>query len=206
MEFEDAARSRRMIRTYQADRPVPRATIDEMLGLALRAPSAGHTQGWRFLVLDSAETVAAYWAVTTGDQPAEAADDWLRRLRSAPALVVVFASATAYLDRYAEPDKRGQDRDLARWAVPYWYVDAGMASLLLLLAATDRGLGACFFGVPGPTWPALRHRFGVPAEWEPVGCVSLGYPAPDRRSPSLRRGRRPYPETVFYQTMSNISS
>jgi nitroreductase len=71
-----------------------------------------------------------------------------------------------------------------------------MAALLILLAAQDLGLGACFFGVPGERWDALRAAFGVPARLRPIGVVSLGYPAPDRRSPSLRRGRRPLSEVV----------
>ncbi|MDT4997540.1 MAG: hypothetical protein QOD45_1608, partial [Pseudonocardiales bacterium] len=46
MEFADVVRQRRMVRTYDPDRPVPRATVQQLLGLAVRAPSAGHTQGW----------------------------------------------------------------------------------------------------------------------------------------------------------------
>ena len=62
----------------------------------------------------------------------------------------------AYLDRYAEPDKGWTDRDEARWPVPYWHIDTGMASLLMLLGAVDEGLGACFFGIPP------EHDAGVP--------------------------------------------
>ena len=74
--------------------------------------------------------------------------------------------------------------------MPWWDVDTGMAAQLLLLGATDLGLGACFFGVPPERHDAVREAFGVPADRRLVGAVSLGHPAPDRRSPSLRRGRR----------------
>ena len=81
--------------------------------------------------------------------------------------------------------------------MPYWDVDAGMAALLMLLTAVDEGLGACFFGVPGDRVAGFREAFGVPAEYRPVGCVSVGYPgSEDRRSPSLRRGRRGLDEVV----------
>ncbi|WP_245160549.1 hypothetical protein [Blastococcus sp. CT_GayMR20] len=61
----------------------------------------------------------------------------------------------------------------------------------------DEGLGACFFGVPGERVAGFREAFGVPPEYRPVGCVSVGYPgSEDRRSPSLRRGRRGLDEVV----------
>jgi nitroreductase len=183
-----------MIRSYQPDRPIPRQTIDSVLDLAVRAPSAGHTQGWRFLVLDDPQSCERFWSVTAEGEP----DDWLQRMRSAPALIIVFSSKHAYLERYAEPDKGWTDRDEAHWPVPYWHIDAGMAAMIMLLAAVDVGLGGCFFGVPGEFWPAVRVAFGVPDEWSPIGVVSLGYPAPDVRSPSLKRGRRPRDEVVGY--------
>ncbi len=81
--------------------------------------------------------------------------------------------------------------------MPYWDVDAGMAALLMLLTAVDEGLGACFFGVPAQRVDALRSAFGVPAGFRPVGVVSVGHPGDaDRRSPSLRRGRRGLDEVV----------
>ncbi|MDT4932774.1 MAG: hypothetical protein QOK11_666 [Pseudonocardiales bacterium] len=194
MELVAAVRARRMVRSYDPDRPISRETLDELLRLAIRAPSAGHTQGWRFLVLDDITSRSAFWSATSGDEP----DRWLARMRQAPALIIVFSNKSAYLDRYAEPDKGWSDRDEQRWPVPYWHIDAGMAALLLLLAAVDAGLGACFFGVPGERWAALHAAFAVPAELTPVGVVTLGYPAPDLRSPSLRRGRRPLEDVVTY--------
>lgn len=195
MQLRDAIRQRRMVRNYDPHRSVPRPLIDELLALAVRAPSAGFTQGWRFLVLDEPAPVAAFWAATSGDGPADA---WLSRMRTAPALIIIFSDKTDYLDRYAEPDKGWSDRDERRWPIPYWHVDAGMAALILLLGATDAGLASCFFGVPGEQWTALRAAFGVPERLAPVGVVSLGYGAPDARSPSLLRGRRPTSEVVRY--------
>jgi len=96
----------------------------------------------------------------------------------------------AYLNRYAEPDKGWTDRDEARWPVPYWDIDTGMASLLILLGAVDEGLGACFFGIPPERTDDFRATFGVPATRTPIGAITVGYRAPDKRSPSLKRGRR----------------
>jgi nitroreductase len=194
MEFADVVRRRRMVRDYDPDRPVPADVRERLLEHAIRAPSAGFSQGWAFLVLDSAEDRDRFWAATTGDG---APDGWLTRMRRAPLLVVPMSDKAAYLERYAEPDKGWTDRDESRWPVPYWDVDTGMAALLMLLTAVDEGLGACFFGIPPERIAGFREAFGVPAGFRPVGCVSVGYPGDDdRRSPSLRRGRRPVDEVV----------
>jgi nitroreductase len=117
-------------------------------------------------------------------------------MRRAPLIVVPHADRSAYLDRYAEPDKGWTDRDEARWPVPYWYVDTGFAALLMLLTAVDEGLGACFFGIPPERTGSFRAAFGVPGEVVPIGALAIGYPAPDHRSSSLRRGRRSVEQVV----------
>ena len=69
-------------------------------------------------------------------------------MRRAPVIIVPLSNKEAYLDRYAEPDKGWTNRDEAHWPVPYWHIDTGMASLLILQTAVDEWLGACFFGIP----------------------------------------------------------
>lgn len=183
-----------MVRRYDPDRPVARATLDRILTLALRAPSAGFSQGWDFVVLDDPGAREAFWRATT--DTAQPPDAWLQGMRTAPVLVVCLARPQAYLDRYAEPDKGRTDRDPDRWAVPFWDVDVGMAALLVHLAAGDAGLASCLFGVPGNRWEDLRAALDIPADRRPVAVVSLGHPRPSPRSPSLRRGRRPTAEVV----------
>jgi nitroreductase len=187
-----------MVRTY-TDQPVDPASVDRMLEHATRSPSAGFSQGWAFLLLDKPGDVAGFWACTSppetpaGTHPAA----WLEGMTRAPVVIVPMSCKAAYLDRYAEPDKGWTDRDEARWAVPYWHIDTGMAALLILQTAVDEGLGACFFGIPPARLAAFRAKYGVPEEYTPIGAVTVGHPAAaDRRSPSLRRGRRPTGEVV----------
>jgi nitroreductase len=182
-----------MVRNYDPDRPVPPGTVDRLLAYARRAPSAGFTQGWGFLVLDTPADRDLFWSVSS---PSGTESRWLSGMRRAPLIVVVHGNKSAYLDRYAEPDKGWTDRDPDRWSVPYWHVDAGFAALTMLLTAVDEGLGACFFGVPGRRLADYRAAFGVPGEFTPVGAITVGYPAPDHRSRSLDRGRRSADETV----------
>ena len=181
-----------MVRNFE-DRPVPGETVDRLLDQARRAPSAGFTQGFAFLVLEGPEQVARFWDATF---PAEERDAfrWPGLFR-APVIVLPCSSKQAYLDRYAEPDKGWTDRDEARWPVAYWDVDAAFATMTLLLGAVDAGLGALFFGIFDGL-PALRAGFGIPDDHAPIGAVALGWPAPDEPSPSLRRGRRDWAEVV----------
>src|SRR4051812_44312418 len=200
MDYAEVVRKRRMVRNYDPDRPVPRPVLTELLELAIRAPSAGFSQGWHFLVLESTEDRAAFWQTAT-DSAAEP-DPWLRDMQTAPALIIAMSDKQAYLDRYAAPDKGWTDRDEAHWPVPYWDIDTGMASLLILLGAVDRGLGSCFFGVPPERHQQVKQAFGIPERLSLVGVISLGHPAPDRRSPSLKRGRRPVSEVASFGPMN----
>ena len=50
MQFDDVILGRRSIRGYKPD-PVPRALIEEIIGLAMRAPSSMNTQPWNFYIV-----------------------------------------------------------------------------------------------------------------------------------------------------------
>ena len=195
MDFQEVVRRRRMVRRYDAERPVPPDMRDRLLANAQRAPSAGFSQGWAFLVLEDGTDRDRFWS-TTRDEGL--ADSWLDGMQTAPLLVVALSHKDAYLDRYAEADKGWRDRDESHWPVPYWDIDTGMAALLMLLTAVDLELAACFFGVAPHRIAPLRAEFGVPDAYTPVGVVSVGYPAPDRPSPSLARGRRDPDEVVHH--------
>jgi nitroreductase len=192
MEFQDVVRRRRMVRNFD-DRPVPAGVVDRILANAQRAPSAGFSQGWAFLVLDGQRETASFWDAMFDDEAARRAFRWPGVFR-APLLVVPLSHKQAYLDRYAEPDKGWTDRDERRWQVPYWDIDTGFAALLMLLTAVDSGLGALFFGIFKVD--AFRSAFGVPDTHMPIGALAIGWPRPDEPSPSLRRGRRSADEVI----------
>ena len=195
MEFDEVVRRRRMVRSYDPARPVPAELVDKIVKHGLRAPSAGFSQGWGFLVLTGQADRDRFWAATrTGDDT----DSWLARLSTAPLIIVALSNKSVYLDRYAQPDKGWTDRDEGRWPVPYWDIDTGFAALLMHLTAVDAGLGSCFIGLPAERVGAFREAFGVPDEFTPIGALTVGYGAPDKRSPSLRRGHRPVDDVVHH--------
>jgi nitroreductase len=193
VEFGDVVRGRRMVRTFE-DRPLDPQVLRRILRLGQRAPSAGFSQGFEFLVLEGPEETVRFWDVV-GEGDREWPGEGLRR---APVIVVPFASKKQYLDRYAEEDKGWTDRDEARWSAPFWTVDTAFASMLMLLAAVDEGLGALFFGLYPPTLPAFRQAYGIPGEFEPIGAIAVGHPAPvdPVRSSAHTRGRRDLEDIV----------
>jgi nitroreductase len=182
MEFREVVRRRRMVRTYDEARPIPEELVQRITDTALRAPSAGFSQGWGFLVLDTPEATARFReAVTPQEQP----DNWLAANVRAPLIVVCHSNKSAYLDRYADVDKGHVDRSEDWWPAPYWDIDTGFAALLMLLTAVDEGLGACFFGLPVDRIESYHQAFAVPEKFHPIGAVSVGYsdePAADLRA------------------------
>jgi nitroreductase len=189
MEFQDVVRHRRMIRNY-AETPVDPAVIDRALRNAVRAPNAGFSQGWAFLVLDTPDDVRRFWEATADD--IDHPDEWLTGMMRAPVVILPCSSKAAYLRRYAEPDKGWTDQDEARWPKPFWHMDAAMAALLILQTAVDEGLGSCFFGIPPLRDQAVRRAFGIPDDFDPVGVITIGHRAGGEQpsgSPRTRKRR-----------------
>jgi nitroreductase len=189
MELTEAVRRRHMVRAFDG-RPIPPDVLERVLALAARVPSAGNTQGLDLVVLEGPET-ARYWDVSL-PEPRRAAFAW-PGLLLAPVLVIPVGDPSAYVRRYAEPDKArtGLGEGADRWGVPYWYVDTSFAAMVALLAAVDEGLGACFFGQFDHE-VALKEALGIPADRTPIGTIALGWAdeSADRPGGSSRRPRR----------------
>ncbi len=187
MELQDVIRLRRIVRRF-APEPVAPASLERILANAVRGPSAGFSQGQAFLVLTGAD-LAGFWTVA-GEAVSPTA-------QTAPLVIVPMSSKRAYLDRYALPDKGWTDRDEARWPVPFWHIDTGMAALLILLTVVDEGLGAVYFGIVPEAVATFRARFGVPDDHEPIGAIAIGHDAQDSKR-DLRARRRPLADMVHY--------
>ena len=194
MEFQDVVRKRKMIRSFE-DRPIPREIVDRILANAQKAPSAGFSQPFQFIVFDGKEEVARFWDVANPDR-----DGGWPDLFNAPLMIVCCSVKDLALDRYALPDKNWTDRSESHWPVPYWDIDTAMAAMLILLSAVDLGLGALFFGIF--RMAEFKETFGVPERVTPIGAIAIGYAKPkDRPSPSLKIvGRRP-PEQLIHRGM-----
>jgi len=195
MEFQDVVRHRKMVRNYSTESVDP-AIVDLSLHNATRAPNAGFSQGWAFLVLDTPDDVRRFWVAASDD--IDHPDEWLTGMMRAPVVILPCSSKAAYLNRYAEDDKGWTDQDEARWPKPFWDMDTAMAALLILQTATDAGLGSCFIGIPPDKDAAVRAAFAIPDDFDPVGVVTIGHHAPGEgaKGSPTRRARKPVADVV----------
>jgi nitroreductase len=141
---------RRSVRRFER-RPVEDALIGSLLEAAMAAPSAGDQRPWHFVVVTSADTLAAL----------SRSHPYARPLAGAPLAVVVCG-----------------DETVAKWP-RFWPQDCAAATENLLLAAHELGLGAVWIGVYPleERVAAVRVELGVPEGVVPFAMVALGHPA-----------------------------
>jgi F420 biosynthesis protein FbiB-like protein len=172
---------RRSVRRYLPQAIEP-SVIDRILQAATSAPSAHNRQPWRFAVLNT---------LAPKQKLAQAMGDRLRRARQADrdneadieadvarsqaritgaATVVVVCLSMRDMDRYPDPERSRHEHQMA-------VQSTAMAGQNLLLAAHDAGLGACWLCAPMFCPDVVRDALQLPADWEPQGLVTLGYPA-----------------------------
>ena len=176
--FAAVVKRRRMIRKYE-DRPVPEEEIKKLLRYAARAPSAGNLQPWEFILVRDPEVRAKL---------AEAAMNQ-NSVATAPLIIATCADIQRMGEKYG-----------TRGAF-YSLVDTAFASLLILLGATEQGLGwpALLVGLITLVQPGRSHQDiwqQLPNHVRPVGLSqahhSLGsYPAekPLTRKPTNKKIR-----------------
>jgi nitroreductase len=169
--------------------------IESIARLAQRTPSAGFSQGQRLVVVTDPEARRRV-ARTCGEE--EYADlgmgPWISECA---AQFIPCVSEEIYHRRYREPDKVDEEGREIAWPVPYWFVDIGATTMVIMLAAIDAGLASGFAGAFDPA--ALRAELGIPDEFVPIGVMPVGRPLPDVRSPSLKRGWVPFEEFARFE-------
>ncbi len=183
-----------MVRNFTPE-PVPEEHVRRILDLAMHSPSAGFSQGCAYIVVRDALRRREVGKIQ--GEVDYAAGGFGEFISKAPLIIVPCVSEEIYHDRYREPDKLQDDGKEIQWPVPYWYFDVGAASMVVLLAAVNLGYAAAFAGTFDPI--ALRNFLGIPEKFHPVGTISIGKPAKDKRSPSLKRGRRPFDQVVHFE-------
>lgn len=175
-----------MVRNY-TDESVDADALARVVDAGVRSPSAGFSQGQRFVVVtNEAQRLSIAVAASEPEYVAQGFDPWISK---APAHIVICADKNAYLRRYSEPDKTGDGGAPSTeedWPVPYWWVDAGASMMSILLAAVDEGLAAGFLGAHN--LEMIHEALGIPDDILIVGVVTIGHPATDRPSGSLTRG------------------
>jgi nitroreductase len=166
METWDAITSRRNVREF-ADRAIEPEVLDRILEAGRRSPSSRNWQPWDFvLVTDRAQLQELSTVWRGGGHIAHSA--------ATIALVIV------------EPEDQGT-RDRA-------YYDVGQATMAMMLAATDAGVGTGHSAVGDMV--KARELLGLPEDRIVTYLMDLGYPADRPLSPIRRPNRRPFDEVV----------
>ena len=166
METWDAIRARRNVRSYQPD-PVPAADLDRIAEAGWRAPSASNRQHWNFIIVTDRGQLEALSTVWQG----------ARHIASAPAAIALVAPVP--------PDERRKLLD---------QYDLGQATMAMMLAATDLGIGAGHSAVGDQD--KARAILGVPDDHTVAYLLGLGYPADRPLTPIIKPDRRPFGEVV----------
>ena len=164
MQTWDAITSRRNVRSFDG-RPIPAADLDRILEAGRRSPSSQNWQPWDFIVVTERERLRELAGVWRG--AGHVAD-------SAATIVVVAPAA---------------DNEFHRAQF-----DLGQATMSMLLAAADLGIGSCHAGVQDVD--KARELLGFPADRDWAFLLSLGYPADRPLRPVRRPDRRPFDEVV----------
>jgi nitroreductase len=169
METWDAIRARRNVRQYTGQ-PIAREHLERILEAGRRAPSAGNSQPWDFVV------------VTGREQLTELAKVWERGGRH----IAGSAATIALVAREPEDERR---RDLLMY-------DFGQATANMMLAAADLGIGSGHSAVSDQQ--QAQRVLGFPDGYLAVYLIGLGYPADRPLRPLARPDRRPFDEVVHW--------
>ncbi|WP_251342703.1 nitroreductase family protein [Haloplanus halophilus] len=203
MEFDDVIHTRRSVHQY-SDADIDEETLYDLFEDVRFAPSSFNLQPWEFLVvrgddLDRLQSVAygqehvtdaAAAVVVLGTlDPSDHAERVTRDLLEKGYLPDEEA-AEARLDS-VEGLANADEETRRVWTVQ----SCTLATMALMHAAWNRGIASCPMG--GYDADAVHEEFDVPADYEPVCLVTLGYPedeAADIERP--RKFRRPADEFV----------
>jgi FMN reductase [NAD(P)H] len=195
MDFAELVMKRRTVRRFE-ETPVDREVLEKIARLAQHVPSAGFSQGQRLLIVTDPEMRRQVAATCDESYYVDAGmGSWISQCA---AQFIPCVSREIYLRRYGEPDKlpEGEEQD-TDWPTPYWWVDIGKTSMVVMLAAHDAGLAAGFAGPQDI--PELKALLDIPEEFHPIGVIPVGRPLPDVRSPSLKRGWVPFEDFAHWE-------
>jgi nitroreductase len=191
MDFTELVGKRRMVRNF-SDESIDDEVLERILDIGQRGPSAGFTQGQDFIVVTDPEMKLKLAELCTEESYVSKGFDPF--ISKAPVLIIPCTNEGAYHRRYQQADKVDEEGKEIDWPVPYWFMDVGHAVMLVLLAVVNEDLAAGFAGFK--QLQKAKDVLGIPEEVTPMGVIPIGHPAPDKRSPSLKRGRRKLTNTV----------
>jgi nitroreductase len=164
MQTWEAITSRRNVRSFDG-RPIPPVDLDQILEAGRRSPSSQNWQPWDFILVTDREQLRDLAGVWRGAS----------HVAGAAAAIVVIGPAADNAFHRAQ-------------------LDLGQATMAMILAAADLGIGTCHAGVADIQ--LARRLLGFPDDRSWALLISLGYPADRPLAPIKNPSRRPFAEVV----------
>jgi nitroreductase len=164
MQTWEAITSRRNVRSF-ADRPIPEADLDRILEAGRRSPSSQNWQPWDFVLVTDRALLTELAKVWRG----------AGHVAHSAATIVVVSPAGDNAFRRAQ-------------------LDLGQATMAMMIAAADLGIGSCHAGIED--MPRVRELLGIPDDRDWALLISLGYPADRPLTPVKNPDRRPFDDVV----------
>jgi nitroreductase len=155
-----------------SDKPVAPAVLQSLFEAARWSPSSSNEQPWAYIVAtkDDAENFAKLVSVLVPFNVT-----WAQRAQVLALAVVELAFAKS-----GTPNRNAQH-------------DVGAASAWLTVEATSRGLFV--HQMAGYDHDKARQVFQIPAGWEPLAAIAIGYPGDPDSLPKPLRDRELTPRT-----------
>lgn len=160
MDLEQGLLTRRSVRRFAKNRSISKKEINELLNIAMHAPSARDSQCWEFVVIDDRKKLED---ISKTHPYATFAKD--------ASLAILVCGNTK--------EQMGAD---------YWVLDAAAATNTLLLAAHAKGLGSCWCGIypEKDRMVNVAKLCELPPYVNPLSLVVLGYKTEETKQPLNR--------------------
>lgn len=171
MDFNTLIAERYSVRKFK-DEHLPQTIIDEIIEAAHKAPTGCNFQPQRILVLNT--------------------DESLHKLKECTKCHFDAPTAMLVCHNKDESWKRVYDGALSS------PVDAAIVTSFMMLEAQNLGIGTCWVMHFNPA--AMRERFNIPENIEPVALLVMGYPADDAKPIDMHYKYRDINEIVFYDS------
>ncbi len=220
MQFDEVMLGRRSIRGYKPD-PVPRKLIEEVLMLAMRAPTSMNTQPWHFYVI-TGEPLNRIRAGNTERMVAGVPQS--REFRSGPAFAGVHRERQIGVAKQlfsamgiARDDKDARQdwvlRGFRQFDAPVCIIitydrdvdgsddspfDCGGVANALVNAAWSRGLGTVINSQGIMQSPVVREHAGIAADQVIMKSIALGWPDHSFPANAVVSERKPIEEAAVF--------
>ncbi len=156
--FYELALNRQSDRAYDANRPIEKEKLDEILSAARLAPSACNAQPWKIIVVNNPELKNQ-----VADATSSKALGMNHFTKQAPVHIIIVEESANFTSSFGSWAKKKH----------FPHIDLGILADHITLAAASLGLGSCIVG-----WfdeKKIKSLLNIPSGKRPMLLITLGY-------------------------------